>query len=391
MENTLKSPKLNNTSKLVSVSIGHFFNDFYMTLIPPILFIFAAKLSLSMMQQASIAAVISFSGSFGQPLVGLLIDKKGKPFLLILSVLWISIFMSIACLVSSYSTLLIIVALGSIASAIYHPLGSAMALSLSDGSRGKNLSIFMTIGGFAASLSPIIAIPIAQKYGLDKLSLLMIPGIITAIIMYFTKVHKTELLKENRKNNISSKSNKNKPLWLAALVSISTTRNIISKVLISFGIQILLLKRLSLNTASTVLFVYLLSISIGTILGGYLSEKFSCKRVFLISNIILLLSLTSIIFLNENFTIIAFIFAALSFSASHTPNVIIAQEIIPCKSNFATGLILGLSGGLAGIFLILFGKIADGNGLINALMYLIIPLIIINIFTIILPDMRRKC
>jgi hypothetical protein len=77
MENTFNTSD-NQLDKIISVSAGHFFNDFYVALIPQILFLFASKLSLNMIQQATIAAVISSSGSFGQPLVGILIDRKGE-------------------------------------------------------------------------------------------------------------------------------------------------------------------------------------------------------------------------------------------------------------------------------------------------------------------------
>jgi FSR family fosmidomycin resistance protein-like MFS transporter len=292
---------------------------------------------------------------------------------------------------NSFTSLVIIVGLGSIASAIYHPLGSAMAVALSNGSKGKNLSIFMTIGGFASSLSPIVAIPIAQNYGLDKLSFLMIPGLFAALFMYFTKIHTVNISNNKSQKSIKKIHYKGKSLWLAFLVSISTTRNIITKVLISFGIQILMLKNLSLDASGNVLFIYLLFTSIGTILGGYLIANIGCKRVFIISNIILLLSLLSIIFLSGKLIIIPYIFSALSFSSSHTPNVLMAQELIPQKTNFATGLILGLSGGLAGLLLIPFGRIADSSGLINAMMFLLIPLLIVNVFTMVLPEMRKKC
>lgn len=62
--------------KLIAVSIGHFINDFYMNLIPPILFLFAQSLGLNLSQQAFIAFIITSSGSFVQPIIGYFVDKR---------------------------------------------------------------------------------------------------------------------------------------------------------------------------------------------------------------------------------------------------------------------------------------------------------------------------
>jgi len=93
--------------KLLAVSSGHFINDFYMNLIPPILFIFVDELSLTLSQQGLLASVIVIGGSFAQPAVGYLVDKKGKPWLLIVSVLWIAVWMSISGLINNYYALIL--------------------------------------------------------------------------------------------------------------------------------------------------------------------------------------------------------------------------------------------------------------------------------------------
>jgi FSR family fosmidomycin resistance protein-like MFS transporter len=127
-----------NFTKLMAVSIGHFSNDFYMNLIPPILFLFVQELGLSLSEQAFIAFVITSSGSFAQPIIGYFVDKRGKPWLVILSLVWITFWMSISGIITNYYLLVIILGLGALASALFHPLGSAMAIKLGKKSRGKS-------------------------------------------------------------------------------------------------------------------------------------------------------------------------------------------------------------------------------------------------------------
>jgi len=162
--------------QLIAVSTGHFTNDFYMNLIPPILFAFSISMGLTLTQQSIIAFIIIVGGSLFQPIVGYLLDKIGKSVYLIISLVWISFMMSITGLITNYYLLIVIVGLASIASSIYHPLGSSIAINLSRGSRGKSLSLFMTIGGFASTFTPMITIPIVSEFGLKYLTFLMIPG-----------------------------------------------------------------------------------------------------------------------------------------------------------------------------------------------------------------------
>ena len=137
MEAITETRSTGDSTKLIAVSLGHFINDFYMEMLPPILFLFTASLSLTLTQQGLIATVITSSGSFLQPLIGFFVDKKGKSWLLIVSVIWIAFWISISGLINNYFLLLFIVGLGSVASALYHPLGSASAAKLDNNSRGK--------------------------------------------------------------------------------------------------------------------------------------------------------------------------------------------------------------------------------------------------------------
>jgi len=76
----------------------------------------------------------------------------------------------------------------------------------------------------------------------------------------------------------------------------------------------------------------------------------------------------------------------LALSGSNTANIVMAYELMPKNLNVATGLIMGLSGGLGGLVMLLFGKIADVHGLLIGTSYLLIPLIMVILITILLPN-----
>jgi FSR family fosmidomycin resistance protein-like MFS transporter len=358
-----------------------------MNLIPPILFLFVQELGLSLAEQAFIAFVITSSGSFAQPIIGYFVDKRGKPWLVIFSLVWISVWMSISGLITSYYLLVVILGLASLASALFHPLGSSMAVKLGNKSRGKSLSIFMTIGGFAASLSPMVAIPIVKSYGLKSLVFFMIPGILVALYLYFAQVqkvemHQTQVNSEEKRGKFDFHSAK----WVSALVIISTNKVLIRVFLVTFGAQIMLSKQVNIVIVGVVLSVYLLANSLGTIVGGYLNDIVGSKKVLILFNVLASFCMIIIIFTTGIPMVIGFLLMGLTLSGSNTANIVMTHELMPENLNVATGLIMGLSGGLGGLLMLLFGEIADIQGLSTSTLYLLIPLILTTIITILLPS-----
>lgn len=390
MKETTNQRSTTNLTKLMAVSIGHFSNDFYMNLIPPILFLFVQELGLSLAEQAFIAFVITSSGSFAQPIIGYFVDKRGKPWLVILSLVWITFWMSISGIITNYYLLVIILGIGALASALFHPLGSAMAIKLGKKSRGKSLSIFMTIGGFAASVSPMIAIPIVKANGLNVLVFFMIPGILVAIYLYLAQVQKLEMDQPQvKKDEKRGKFNFHSTKWVSVLVFISTNKVLIRIFLITFGAQIMLLKQVDIKIAGVILSVYLFANSLGTIIGGYLNDLIGSKKVLVLFNALAPLCMLMIVSTTGIPMIIGFLLMGLTLSGSNTANIVMVHELMPENLNVATGLIMGLSGGLGGLLMLLFGKIADMQGLLTSASYLLIPLILVTLLTIFLPNEKR--
>jgi len=354
--------------QLIAVSTGHFTNDFYMNLIPPILFAFSSSLGMTLTQQSMIAFIIITGGSLLQPVVGYLLDKIGKSCYLIIGIVWISFMMSISGLITNYYLLILIVGLASIASSIYHPLGSSIAINLSRGSRGKSLSIFMTIGGFASTFTPMITIPIVSEFGLKYLTFLMIPGFLVAYFLKFAKIDKIKCHVSNDKKNDKKKENKtsrNKIKYLTLLVFISVFMVALIRMMIIFGVQIMIMKGISIIPAGIILSAHLFLSSVGTLSGGYLSDKFGERRIIVIFSILLSGIYTITIFSHGLLFIIGIILLGYILNGTATANITMAHNILPENINLGTGIIMGLSSTIAGVLILVFGKFSDIYGLME--------------------------
>ena len=354
--------------QLIAVSTGHFTNDFYMNLIPPILFAFNSSMGLTLTQQSMIAFIIIVGGSLFQPIVGYFLDKIGKSVYLIIGIVWISFMMSITGLITNYYLLLIIVGLASVASSIYHPLGSSTAINLSKGSRGKSLSIFMTIGVFSSTFTPMITIPIVSEFGLKYLAFLMIPGFLVAYFLKFAKIDKIKCRVTDDKKNEKIKKNKisqNKVKYLSLLVCMSVIRIFFARIMLVFGMQIMIMKGIGIIPAGIVLSVHLFLSSVGILSGGYLSDKFGEKRIMVIFSILLFGIYTITIFSHGLLIIIGVILFGFTLHGPSTANITMSHNILPENINLGTGIIMGLSGTIAGGLILIFGKLADIYGLME--------------------------
>ncbi|KUO67529.1 MAG: hypothetical protein APF77_14470 [Clostridia bacterium BRH_c25] len=352
--------------QLIAVSVGHFSNDFYMNLIPPILFAFSSELGLTLAQQSVIAFVITTGGTLLQPVVGYMLDKVGKSSYLIIGILWISIGMSVTGLITNYYLLIAVSGISAIASAIYHPLGSSIAANLSSVSRGKSLSVFMTIGGFAATFTPMVSIPVVNSFGLRPLVFFAIPGLLTALFLKSVNVDKIEC-KTNTETEKKQEPaiEKGKVAWLSLVVLISVIRVAVSSLIVVFGVQLMLAKGVSVITAGVILSIHMFLRSIGTLTGGLISDELGEKRVMIFFNTILLLVYGVTMFTSGFITAIGTVILGYVLHATATANITITHNILPENLNLGTGMIMGLSNTIAGLIVLIFGKYADVFGLIH--------------------------
>jgi FSR family fosmidomycin resistance protein-like MFS transporter len=380
---------IKNNLKLIAVSVGHFTNDFFMNLIPPILLIFTEELGLSLTQQALIVTVLTTSGTLLQPVIGFFLDKIGRTSMLTISVIWISVGMSLTGIIDNYVLLLIIVGIAGMASSVYHPLGSAIAANLSEGSHGKSLSVFMTIGGFAAMFTPIIAVPMTTHFGRGSLIFLMVPGLLAAYFLKQSGIHSIKYIPDEpaeEKEKVKRKINRDQVTWMSWVVLIGIFKVTISRILIAFGVQIMMLKGLDFIMAGVILSAHLFARTIGTLSGGFMSDKFGEKKIMVFFNGLSLLGYMLMTFTAGWVSAIGFVVVGYTLNATATANITITHRILPNNLTFGTGMIMGFSSTVAGIAILGFGFIADGIGLLDTAQLFNILIFGIIIISVMLPN-----
>ena len=126
MTTNRKFPK-NAKHVALAVGVAHLLNDAYASFLHPLLPRLMDKFGLSITLAAALAMIFSLSSSIMQPLAGYLADRFGRKMFVIAGPLISGVFLSLIGIAPSLSMLLMILILGGIGSAVFHPPGAAMS------------------------------------------------------------------------------------------------------------------------------------------------------------------------------------------------------------------------------------------------------------------------
>lgn len=135
------------------------------------------------------------------------------------------------------------------------------------------------------------------------------------------------------------------------------------------------------------LFAYLAAFAAGTLLGGFLGDRYGRKYVILFSILGAAPFALAMPYLNLFWTIAAAIAAGLIIASAFSAIVVYATDLMPDKVGMIAGVFFGLMFGLGGIGSAFFGWIADLTS-IEFIFHVSTWLPLLGIVAVWLPDVR---
>jgi FSR family fosmidomycin resistance protein-like MFS transporter len=374
-----------NTS-LLAVSWGHFVNDFYMSIVPVTLFAFAIEMELSAMQMSIIAFVITTAGTFFQPLVGLLIDRVQKSVLLLYALILISVGMSLSGLINNYYLLILVVGIAALGSSIYHPLGSTITIHKTSLSKGKSLSIFMTVGSFAHSAAPLVAIPMVTLYGVRSLAVLVIPGLLTVLLLYILKVQDVTWTKEEHVTNKKrSKLTKRQQSQVSLPMIIAVMKGLLYRSIVVFGVIMLQLKGIHYLATAGIITAFMIARASATLIGGFISDAIGEKNTLKLFNTIAVFAVILLVFGTKVIAVIGIVILGFTLNATAAANITLTHKIMPDNVNYGTGLIMGFAATLSAVAMLGYGYVVDTYGHTSSQYVLVAITILMALLSYFLP------
>ena len=341
--------------------IVHATNDSFSAMLSALLPTLQIRFGLSETLLAALVATLSFSSSVTQPLFGTLVDRYGRRLLAAVGVATSSLVLSMIAIAPSPGWLFVLLLVGGLGSAAFHPAGTAIARAQVAGRKGLAVSIFSAGGTVGIALGPLVIGALLISGRLDATPWLMLPGLLGAVLLY-------RLIPPQPRSVVARPKQPSLLSLLRGPLGMLAASGILrSMAFVAFanGMPLYLVGTRGLSVDAPVVFATLTVFSASAALGGILigSLERRVPRATLIAGTLLFAALPlSALFALEPGSWAYFLCVA---AAGATINgglplsVVVAQNLAPHAMGAASGLMMGFTWGVAGVLYVGAGALQE--------------------------------
>jgi MFS transporter, FSR family, fosmidomycin resistance protein len=381
---------------LIAISVSHLLNDTIQSVIPAIYPILKNSFHLSFTQIGLITLTFQLTASLLQPFVGLYTDHHPKPYSLAIGMGFTLLGLLLLSMAGNVPTILCSAALVGMGSSVFHPEASRLARMSSGGRHGFAQSIFQVGGNAGTSLGPLLAALIIVPRGQHSIGWFSLVAL-AAIIVLSNVGHwyKRNLFRikasTHRKPRVGQPilSRRRVGLSLTVLIALMFSKFFYLSSMINYYTFYLIGKfHITVQGAQMLLFLFLFSVAVGTIIGGHLGDLFGRKYVIWVSILGVAPFTLLLPYVNLFWTGMLTIFIGLILASAFSAILVYAQELVPGKVGMISGLFFGFAFGMAGVGSAVLGKLADQTS-INFVFSLCSFLPLIGLLTGFLPNLGR--
>lgn len=379
-----------NKKALSLLSLGHMVTDFNQGAVPVLLPFVKEALHISYAKAGFILLAANLAASIIQPAIGFLSDRYPQGWFLPGGIVLASLAFSLAGFAPNYEMLLFLVVLSGIGIASFHPEAYRTAHFFTGGKKATGLAIFAVGGNLGYAIGPIMITYLVSYFGLKGAGFFSIPGIITGILFLFSLSWLTAPSRRSivvQRDSIRPPSPSGNALGLSLLILAVIIRSWIQTGLMTFiPFYYINYLRGEAIYAGKLVFVFLVTGAIGTLLGAPLADRWGHKKFFLITMVIVFPLILGILNLTGWAIIITLGLCGLVLVSSFTPTIVMAQEMYPQNLGVTTGLMVGFIIGTGGIGVTLLGYLADLRGVPFALKAIALMPVIAFLVALFIPD-----
>ena len=366
-------PQLKTAAKagfvgLLLFSIAHFFIDLYSSGLGSFQPLLVQKFGLSMTQAGMLGGALVFSSSLVQPAYGYLSDRFHSKLFSALAPAMAGIFISCLGIASGFSSMVVMVLLGGVGIASFHPQASARATLGIEANRQKWFAVFISSGTLGLALGPTYFSALLGRVGLAQSWLAAIPGVVVTVALLYL-LPELDAESPHRQNKFAWEPFK--AVWkpLTILYFLVFIRSIVQVTYAQFLPLFLTRERgFSYEGSNYVLSLYLTAGALGGFMGGHLADRIGGRRVILLSMIGCVPFLAVFFMAGGVISVLGLVLGGLMLLFTIPVNVVMGQQLAPTQSGTVSALMMGFAWGMAGlIFIPLTGWLADHYSLRTAL------------------------
>jgi FSR family fosmidomycin resistance protein-like MFS transporter len=353
-----------NKKAIFAIFLIHFIGDFFQSFIRPLLPVMANKFELSLAQVGLITGIATFMAFLIQPFFGYLADRYKTRLILLVGSFAGAICIPMVGLAPYFWIVLVLIGLGSISSAIYHPTAAGMVSVYAGPRTGLAMSIFGLGGTLGFTLGPIVCSGYITLMGLQRLPILTIFGVLVFVIL-FIMIPAADGDSLSRSDFFGTLKESLGKVWKPVLLIwlIAFCRAFVEQSLLTFIPVLTAAEGYSLVSVGGIVSLFTIGGSISALVCGHLVDRIGFKPVYFFS--FALSSPSLLLFINADGRHIypLALLAGFFLLATLFPALALAQKVVPRGRSLVSSIIMGLAMGIAGLMMPLTGKIADIYGI----------------------------
>ncbi len=356
MPKTIKA----NIKILFALTLVHFAGDFYSSFTSPLFPLFVEKMGLSMAQVGMIAGINRLLAFIVQPSVGYLADRYQTRGFIMIGLLTAVIFIPLSGIAPNFWILLLVIAIGSIGSSMFHPSVTGMVPLYSGRKTGFAMSVFNTGGTLAFGVGPLFITWYAVRFGLEAVPLTMAFGLIVAVYIYkAVPPPQSEGLRHlgffgSIKESLGKAWKAVTLIWLVMFL-----RALVGQSFMTFMPVLYVQKGFSVVEAGAIFALFTVAGTISGLTAGHVSDRVGYKPVFIFSHALMAPALWLFLQLDGRWVYPGAFLAGAFVLATMPLGVALAQTLAPRGRSMVASLMMGFAYGLGGAVTPIVGKLAD--------------------------------
>jgi FSR family fosmidomycin resistance protein-like MFS transporter len=377
-----------NVRGIALVASSHVVDDLYQGIVPALLPFFVAERQYSYAAISGITLAATVLSSVAQPLFGVWTDKRARRWMIGGGISLAAVGVALAGYMPNYPLTWIVIALSGLGIAAFHP-EAARAARQAAGRSNTGMSIFALGGNTGYALGSFVATPVLLAFGLRGTVLLLVPAVVMVGILarYLTPTLERPTSRGTRPALPTGRDNWPAFLTLTVIVVI---RSILFFGFTSF-VALYFINHLGTSqaTGGAALTTFLVCGALGTLLGGWLGDRFHPLIPIRAGFVLSVPTLAGVLWVDS--VPVAFLLTAAAGVAmflSFSVFVLLGQDYLPNRIGTASGMTVGLGASIGGLANPLIGWLADATTLRTALVtLLVLPVIaLIVAMFLTLPD-----
>ncbi len=381
---------------LGAISFSHFLNDMIQSLIVAIYPLLKSGFALSFVQIGAITLTYQICASVLQPLIGAYTDKHPKPHSLSAGMGFTLIGLVTLALAPNYSSVLVAAAFVGTGSAIFHPESSRIARLASGGRHGMAQSIFQVGGSAGSALGPLLAAWIIMPNGQWSVAWFAPAAMLAIAVLWNVSAwYKSRHLDGSGRSQPRTPA----PIPVASrrvawslfilLVLVFSKYFYLASITSYYSFYLIEKFHLPVRSAQMYLFVFLLAVALGGLIGGPVGDRVGRKRVIWFSILGVAPFTMALPYVGLLWTGILSFLIGLILASAFSAILVFAQELMPGKVGAVSGLFFGFAFGMGGIGAAVLGSLADRHG-IEFVYRLCAYLPLLGVIAALLPNIERR-